>query len=259
MKGKIIRTTYGSEVPEPKECLILGVTGSAYYVLDETNRVNIIKKEWVDITDHEQPDFWINDNGMLIPEEWRLENYMLLYDCDLLEEWDEIWITTQFAKGLARFNLQSVPLNYKDAFDNEYKLKLVGIYLKFASDYDNLLERSVCWYYRFQTFDFDTDFFGWSNGEPQYFSKKLLSGNQVGFDVLQSVLKQIGSGFETSVLQFDFEQLDIIRNRILFSIWALFSTKEFEVYHLEYKSYGRGDFVLKLGDQCYLLSLNYTT
>ena len=143
----------GSNVPEPKECLILGITGSAYYVLDDTNYVNLIWKEWVEVTDHEQPDFWINDNGLLIPEEWRLKNYMLLYDIDLYAEWDEIWITTQFAKGLAKFNLPSIPLNYRKAVDNKYKIELVSTYLQFASDYDNLADRYVRWSYTFGEFD----------------------------------------------------------------------------------------------------------
>lgn len=249
----------GSDVPDPKDCLILGITGSAYYVLDETNYVKIISKEWVEITDYEQPDFWINDNGLLIPEEWRLENYMLLYDIDLYEEWDEIWITTQFAKGLAKFNLSSAPLNYRNAVDNKYKIELVGTYLQFASDYDNLADGFVRWRYTFGSFDDKIDCFRWSNGEPQYYKKQLLTDNLTGFDVLKGILKQIGYPFEDSKLSFDQEQLDVIRNRVLFSIWALFGTKHFDLYHLVYEKYGRDDYVLQLDDQYYLLSFDYTT
>jgi len=264
MKG-IIRKLSPKPIPSSEtilaiECLILGITYGSYYVLDESNYVKLLPKEWVEITDYEQPDFWINvHDEVLLPEEWLSENYMLLYDCDILDEWDEIWITTQFAKGLSRFNLPTVPLNYKNAFDSEYKVGLVSNYLRLACDYDNLVERYGTWVYTFGYFDNNVDFFRVINGEPQYFTKKPLSGQATGFEVLMEILKQIGRPFEDYKLRFDSEKLEVIRNRVLFSIWSLFATKQFDVYQLIYERYGRGDYVVQLNDQYYLLSFDYCT
>lgn len=261
MKG-IIKQISSEPIPEnelklAEECLILGITGSAYYILDESNRVITLIKDWVEITDYEQPDFWVHIDGGFIPEEWRAENFMLLYDIDLYEEWHEIWIKTQFAKGLSKFNLPTVPVNYQDAFDNKYKKELVSTYLQLACDYDNLVSGNMRWNYSFGYFRNDIECFRWNNSEPQYFTKKLLSDQISGFEALKEILKQIGLPFEHANLKFDAEQLEIIRNRVLFSIWSLFGTKNFDVYKLVNEGSAEADYMIQSGDQCYLLSYDY--
>jgi len=259
MKGKIKQEISINDKDLIKsEYLILGVDLNCYYVLDESNKVNYIIKDQIEITDNDQPSFWIEDNGRLVPEEWQWNNFLQLND-DITDEWDEIWFITQFAKGLSKFNLSEIPSNFQKANDVEYKIGLIKNYLKIASDYDNLADDYITWRYEFGYFNDEIKCFRWINGEPQYFKKVLMSTNRCGFDILKELLEQIGSPFENTKLKLDKDGLDVIRNRILFSIWSIFGTKQFEVYELVFDHHQQADYVISYNSQNYLLSFDYFT
>jgi len=245
-------------VNSPSELLILGIEHGYYHVLDESNRLVLLPKDDIEITDHEQPDFWIDDNGRLVPEEWRLENFLLLYE-DLYNDWDEIWIVTQYAKAFWKFHLPTIPTNYEKAVDTNYKIDLVNNHLKLASDYDSMVEQHVRWIYTFGPFNNELTYFRWMNGQAEHFKKKLMSDRTLGFDVLKELLTKIGSPFETGKIINDNYFLEGIRNRLLFSIWSLFGTKEFAVYRLIYEKSAYLDYAITWKNETYLLSFDYFT
>ncbi|HKG07181.1 MAG TPA: hypothetical protein VKB19_12015 [Pedobacter sp.] len=260
MKG-IIKSTVLLPESDAKiigtECLILGIDTHSYYVLDESNKVNIFGKHQIEITDEDTPEFWIENNGRLLPEEWLWENFFNLHDTNIYDEWDEIWFITQFAKGLSKFNLSSVPLNIRKAYDKDYKIQLVRNYLEMASCYDSLVDEYFENSYCFGSFNDELTCFRWTNDSPEHFTKKLMSTNTSGFDVLKSILARLGEAFKHAKIKVNNHWLDIIRNRVLYSVWSLFGTKEFEVYELIYTGSSHSDYIIKYEKETYILSFNY--
>lgn len=241
------------------EYLVLGVLNGLYYYIDEHNRVALHYEEVFVVTDTSQPEFWVESNGNLIPEEWRKENFLSLHG-EQFTEWDEIWFITQFAKGLEKFNLPTFPVNFTKAYDTTYKIELIISYLKIASDYDSLPD--IRWEYSFGSFKHlnRLPYFSSSNGKPDYYEKiQLTNVNISGFEILTDVLKQIGSPFEYNKAIVDVEWLQVIRNRILFALWSLWGTNEFDVFQLKYVHGLKSEYVLEKGEDMYLLSFDYFT
>lgn len=242
------------------EYLVLGMEINQYCFLNENNIVVMLAKDLFTITDKSQPEFWVEDNGRLVPEEWLWKHFFSL-DGEPYCEWDEIWFITQFAKGLEKFKLSSFPQHFSKAYDPLYKCDLIGNFLKIASDYDSLLNH-VQWEYRFMSFNrfYNLPYFGTSNGKPQYYEKiELTDANTSGFEILTDILKQIGSPFQYSELNIAIDSILFIRNRILFSIWSIWGTRNFDIFQLKYDSGLRSDYILKKDDDTYLLSFDCIT
>ncbi|WP_316750955.1 hypothetical protein [Pedobacter gandavensis] len=254
MKGKQTQLMDGTAVSNPTEYLILGIDTCIYYVLDESNNVDMLGKSQIEITDESKPEFWIEKDGRLLPEEWFWENFFNLHDSDLSDEWDEIWFITQFAKGLSKFNLPSVPLHFRQAFDKDYKIQLIGNYLEMAGCYDNLVDEYIEHKYTFGKFNDELTCFRWSNNTPEYFTKKLMSIKTSGFNTLKEILEILGESFKNAKININDHWLDIIRNRVLYSIWSLFGTKHFEVYELIDTGHSYSDYMIKYEEETYLLS-----
>lgn len=107
------------------EYLVLGIDVNQYYILAENNEVGTVIKDRYEITDNICPEFWVEENGQTVPEEWLWKNLFSLNNEPYLE-WDEIWFITQFAKGLEKFNLPVFPAQFKKAYDKRYKEELVN-------------------------------------------------------------------------------------------------------------------------------------
>lgn len=244
----------GTAVAAPTEYLILGIDTYIYYVLDESNNVDIFHKSEIEITDESKPEFWIEKNGRLLPEEWFWENFFNLHDSDLSDEWHEIWFITQFAKGLSKFNLPSVPLHFRKAFDKDYKIQLISNYLEMAGYYDNLVDQYIENSYTFGKFNNELSCFRSPNGTPENFTRKLISTNTSGFDTLKRILEGLGESFKNAKININDRWLGMIRNRVLYSIWSLFGTKDFEVYELIYTRYSNSDYIIKYEKETYLIS-----
>jgi len=246
-------------IPKDIEYLVLGMEVNHYYFLNENNEVGMLAKDLFRITDDSQPEFWIEDNGRTVPEEWLWKNFFSLND-EPYFEWDEIWFITQFAKGLEKFKLPSFPKAFAKTYDIHYKIDLIRTYLKIASNYDSLPD--ILWKYTFGSFKslYNLPYFSISNGKPQYYEKiKITSVDKTGYEVLTDILKQIGSPFEYSKSEIDLEHLQVIRNRILFSFWSIWGTKEFDIFQLKYESGLKSDYILKKNDDVYMLSFDYFT
>lgn len=258
MKAKLIELMDGTAVSDPTEYLILGVDTWIYYALDKSNYVGMYAKRQMEITDETKPAFWIEKKGRMLPEEWFLEDFFNLHDTDIYDEWAEIWFITQFAKGLSKFNLPSVPLNFKAAYDKDYKVQLIVNYLEMACSYDNLIDGDVEGNYSFGQFNDELTCFRWENGVPHSFSRKLMSEKTTGFEILRDILEAIGETFKNHKISINDHWLDKIRNRILYSIWALFGTKDFDVYKLIYTKGSHSDYIIKYEKETYLLSFDYS-
>ncbi|SHE53567.1 hypothetical protein [Pedobacter caeni] len=255
MRGKIKEELgdhlNGACLTAGSDCLVLGIQGDWYFLLDEFNVFGILRKGEVEITDEEKPDFWIERNGRTVPEEWHWENFLSLQGCPY-DEWNEIWFITQFAKGFSKFNLPELPQPFNKANDIDYKYQIVKNYLQIAEDFDNLIEpEPISWGYLFYRFENDLSSIRWADGKQIPFKKVLISGESSGFDVLKGLIYEIGSSFQRLKPSVDRELLDGIRNRILFSIWAIFGTKEFEVYKLVYDKHSESDYLLQYGTEHY--------
>jgi hypothetical protein len=241
------------------EYLVLGIDVNQYYILTENNEIGTVIKDQYIITDDTRPEFWVEENGQAVPEEWLWRNFQSL-DGEPYLEWEEIWFITQFAKGLEKFNLPVFPSRFKKAYDKSYKKELIESYLVIASEYDSLPEEHVTWNYTF--FDFkgfiDLPYFRWDGGVPQRYEKVLItSDDKNGYEVVKDLLKQIGRPFEHNKSWVDLDFLQRIRNRILFSIWSIWGTKEFEVFRLKYSSGFKADYLLKRNDDVYCLLFSY--
>jgi hypothetical protein len=249
------------DVHKDMEYLVLGMDMNQYYILTENNDVGTDIKDKYIVTDHTRPEFWVDENGQSVPEEWLWKNFFSLNDQPCLE-WDEIWFITQFAKGLEKFNLPVFPSRFKKAYDKSYKQELINNFLKIASDYDSLPDKYLNWEYTFEDFKnrINLPYFRWEGSIPQHYEKILItSTDKVGYDVVKDLLKQIGSPFEYSGYNIDLDNLQVIRNRILFSLWSIWGTREFDVFQLKYNSGLKSDYILKKNDDVYLLSFDYIT
>ncbi|MET3978129.1 hypothetical protein ABIB62_000696 [Mucilaginibacter sp. UYP25] len=250
------------DVRKDIEYLVLGIDVNQYYILTENNEVGTDHKDLYIITEHSRPEFWVEENGQIVPEEWLWKNFFSLNDEPYLE-WDEIWFITQFAKGLEKFNLPVFPSLFKKAYDKSYKEELIGSYLKIASDYDSSADRYGDSEYTFKNWKngINLPYFRWEGSTPQHYEKILItSADKTGYDVVTDLLKQIGSPFEYHKFDINLDYLQVIRNRILFSLWSIWGTKEFQVFQLKYSSGGfKSDYLLKKNDDVYLLSFDYYT
>ncbi|QEM10085.1 hypothetical protein [Mucilaginibacter rubeus] len=243
-----------------QEYLVLGIDNNQYYFLDESNEVGVLSKDMFEISDHSIPDFWVEENGQLAPEEWLWKKFFSLHGEPYLE-WDEIWFSTQFMKGFEKFNLSFIPNRFKPAYDVNYKVNQINNYLKIASEYDTLCEDYISWEYEFGSFKSRgaLPYYLSVNGAPQYYKKVLLSTEQEGFDILKGLLEQIRSPLERVKPDVDKEWLGVMRNRILFSIWSIWGVRSFDVFELKFENGSRNDYLLKYGDDVFILSLNFST
>jgi hypothetical protein len=257
-KDKPVRDEFGN-VFEDLEYLVLGMEVNHYYFIDQNNQVAMLAKDLFKITDDVAPDFWVEDNGRLVPEDWLWDNFLSLND-EPYQESEEIWHTTQFAKGLEKFNFSSIPSNFAKAYDTTYKVNLIDNYLTVASDYDSLID--VRHKYSFTSFKKlgDLPYFRIINGNPQYYDKVLITNDTItGFEIISEALKEIGSSFGYSNYNFDSYWIETIRKRILLSIWSIWGTKNFDVYKISYVRGGSQDYLLEKNNDVYKLSFHYFT
>lgn len=263
MKGKLIKdVNFYPENPMPyslireKEYLILGIENSNYYIYNELYEISLVPCERIEITDNIHPHFWETDNldkNRLVPKEWHWENFLSFDDEPYLELWDyEIWSLTQFSKGLELYNLPIFPLSFSRAYDVGYKIELIKTCLKIAGDYDSLKQGDLLYIYRFSSY-------GRKETQKILEDSKyvLLTKNLSGFEVLNSILQEVGEPLQRLIGSKLYE-LEEVRKRILFSIWALFGTKEFYVFK-EKQVDSEINYILTRNNESFVLSFDYAT
>jgi hypothetical protein len=262
MKGKLIKdSNFYPENPMPyslireKEYLILGIENSNYYIYNELHDIGLVPCERIEITDNSHPHFWEIDNSAtnrLVPKEWHWENFLSFEGEPYCELWDyEIWSVTQFAKGFNLYSLPVFPLKFIRAFDVGHKIELIETCLKIAGDYDSLKQGDLRYLYRFTSYRKETQ-------KILEDSKNiLLTNNLSGFEVLNSILQAIGEPLQR-LIGTELYELEDIRKRILFSIWALFGTKEFYVLKQEQVD-SEINYILTRNDESFVLSFDYIT
>lgn len=265
MKGKLIYDNDfypENEMPfgllRNKEYLILGITGHGYIIYNELGDINFATPiDRIEITDQTKPDFWRideTDDQHLVPEEWHWQNFLSLNGEPVLELWDyEIWSVTQFAKGLLKYDLPKFPSNLKRALDVQYKLDIINAYFKIASEYDYLKSYEFA---KYEIIDFSRrEFYSQIPAE-----KSLIVDCIDGFSAISSILNQIGQPLEYSLKLKSYE-FENIRKIILFSIWALFGTKDFDVFKISFVEEMRNNginYLLKKDTKAFLLSFDYS-
>ena len=190
----------------------------------------------------------------MVPEEWHWQNFLSLNGEPVFELWDfEIWSITQFAKGLLRYDLPEFPRNLKKALDIQYKLDIINAYFKIASEYDFLNSSEFAKY----------EIIDYSNPElaSKISSEKSLITDYIdGFDALSSILNQIGKPLEYS-FKLKSDEFENIRKIILFTIWALFGSKDFDVFKFSFVEEMRNDginYLLKRDAKAFILSFDYS-
>lgn len=239
MKGKLIYDNdFYPENKMPfgllrdKEYLILGITRYGYIMYDELAEISFATPiDKIEITEQTKPDFWKidkTDDKHLVPEEWHWENFLSLNGEPVFELWDyEIWSITQFAKGLLKYNLPKFPSKFKRASDTQYKIDIINAYFKIASEYDNINQ--------YESVEYKISAFSESRLNILIPMEKILIKNYSnGYECIRYLLTSIGNPLERS---FDLKPLEFenIRNIILFSIWSLFGTKDFDVFKISFE------------------------
>lgn len=262
MKGKLIKDpNFYPENPMPysllreKEYLILGIENRNYYIYNELHQVDLVPCERIEITDKNYPNFWQTDNSAtnrLVPKEWHWENFLNFDGEPYCELWDyEIWSVTQFAKGLELYNLPVFPERFIKAYDAHHKIKLIENCLKIAGDYDSLKQGDLQYIYRFSSYGKETQKI------LEDSKNTILTNSLLGFEVLNSILQAVGEPLQR-LIGAELYELEEVRKRILFSIWALFGTKEFYVLKQEQLD-SEINYLLTRNDESYVLSFDYVT
>lgn len=238
-----------------KEYTILGIDSvKYYYVYNELNNIDLVPVDIIEITDNNHPAFWEIDESnknRLVPKEWHWHNFLSFDGEPYIELWNyEIWSITQFVKGINKYDLPIFPVNFRRALDASYKLDLINAYLKLAAQYDSLKQGDLLFHYLISSYSVSEEILNDSKNT-------LLTEKSSGFEILRSILQIIGEPLQ-HILKTKSYEFEEIRNRILFSIWALFGTKEFKIIKLK-KVETEVKYLLINSNKSFVLSFDYFT
>ena len=242
-----------------KEYEILGINHKTYYIIDDFNNFGTISKDRVEIIDNKKPPFWKIDpqsNDRNLPPEWHYENFLFLSEGldDILNR--EIWIETQFLKGLTQFNLTSIPNNLLFANSNISKENIIRSILKTLENYSNQFRDNGspyldCNFYNFKTIYETGGSRIYEMEEKLDFTDKIIDNEKSAFENLKQILSEILEFPKVEKLD---DNDDLILNRIIYSIWSIFQTKEIQIITREYQ-HSYPEFILKTNDNCYKLTI----
>lgn len=240
-----------------KEYEVLGDLKFSVFLINEENKFSEIRVNELTVTDAEYPHFWKEDPlipGRFTPEEWHHNQFEFLLDEFHVDFWGnyELWTLTQFVKGFKHYQLDQLPNQFKHAEDDAHKAYVINEYLKIITEIDST--DYVYWQYCFNKYwssSNEPEILLWSNGEPVEHYDQIVTPNE-GYDCLDKILTEMGpqhSSFKN----------DRIKNRILFTIWSIFSCKDFSITLRKFKSGHSETFILQKDEKRYALSEDQLT
>ena len=263
MKGKLInkelfylknRLTLG------KEYFIYGIEGSCYYIIDDYNNFIYIGANYFELTDNETPNFWLKDpqnNDRILPSEWHYENFLFLNEG--LEDFsnNEIWINTQFLKGLLKnYKIENLPNNLISANDDIAKTQIINSILKSYEDFSNQYRDNGSPYLDCSFYDFKAVY---ENRESGIISniehiefKDIEYENEKGF--IENIMDILSDIISYPKIEKQSDNSELILKRLAYSIWSVFQTKDVKIIMRKH-NHSYPEFILKTDEKCFKLSV----
>jgi hypothetical protein len=239
---------------------ILGVSNASfYYIIDDNNDFISVPKKWFTIIDNIHPKFWIIDptsENRIVPEQWHFKNFLYLSRKEIDDIGNrEVWTETQFLKGLIHYDLDSIPNNLLFARDDIAKENIIRSILKTLEYYanqfrDNYSPYLDCDFCNFKDIYESGESGIYENNKQIGFTDEIYNEEKATFENLKDILSDILK-FPITKDRVDYNNR-IILNRLIYSIWSIFQTKNIQIILRKYR-HSYPEFILKTNDKCYKL------